>query len=53
MLLFKKLVGKTQIPKSQEYTNTFKQNLTSGNALERVQWVQAPADLWNITFCTR
>ena len=28
MLLCKKLVGKTQIPQSQEYTNTFKQNLT-------------------------
>ena len=25
---FKKLVDKTQIPKSKEYTNTFKQNLT-------------------------
>ena len=24
-----------------------------GNALERVQRVHAPADLWDITFCTR
>ena len=28
-------------------------NNVSGNALERVQRVQAPADLWDITFCTR
>jgi hypothetical protein len=27
--------------------------LHAGNALERVQRVQAPADLWDITFCTR
>ena len=27
--------------------------LMTGNALERVQRVQAPADLWDITFCTR
>jgi hypothetical protein len=25
----------------------------TGNALERVQWVHAPADLWDITICTR
>ena len=25
----------------------------TGNALERMQRVQAPADLWDITFCTR
>ena len=25
----------------------------SGNALERVQRVHEPADLWDITFCTR
>ena len=25
----------------------------AGNALARVQRVQAPADLWDITFCTR
>jgi hypothetical protein len=25
----------------------------SGNALARVQQVHAPADLWDITFCTR
>ena len=24
-----------------------------GNALARVQWVHAPAVLWDITFCTR
>ena len=24
-----------------------------GNALVRVQWVHEPADLWDITFCTR
>ena len=28
MLFFFKLVGKTKIPKSQKYTNAFKQNLT-------------------------
>ena len=26
---------------------------TSGNALERVQRVHEPADVWDITFCTR
>ena len=26
---------------------------TSGNALARVQQVNKPADLWDITFCTR
>ena len=26
--------------------------MTAGNALERVQRVHAPADLWDITFCT-
>ena len=26
---------------------------TAGNALARVQRVHAPADLWDITFCTR
>ena len=25
----------------------------TGNALARVQWVHEPADLWDITFCTR
>ena len=25
---------------------------STGNALERVQWVHEPADLWDITFCT-
>ena len=25
----------------------------SGNALERVHWVHEPADVWDITFCTR
>ena len=29
------------------------QNLQTGNALERVQRVHKPADLWDITFCTR
>ena len=28
-------------------------SMTSGNALERVQRVHEPADLWDITFCTR
>ena len=27
--------------------------LYTGNALARVQRVHAPADLWDITFCTR
>ena len=35
-----------------EKTCTMYYALLSGNALERVQWVHAPADLWDITFCT-
>ena len=30
----------------------FSSNL-AGNALERVQWVHEPTDLWDLTFCTR
>ena len=29
------------------------QDVEAGNALERVQRVHEPGDLWDITFCTR
>ena len=35
------------------YACTFSPNNLTGNALARVQRVHKPADLWDITFCTR
>ena len=36
-----------------QYMKSQAQNMGTGNAVERVQRVHEPADLWDITFCTR
>ena len=41
------------IVKVKEPQKNHKGNNHAGNALERVQRVHEPADLWDITFCTR
>ena len=43
-----------KLKKVKENLVKSKENLSkAGNALERVQRVHEPADLWDITFCTR
>jgi hypothetical protein len=41
------------IPKSFGRPVIISDSTKAGNALARVQRVHAPADLWDITFCTR
>ena len=45
---------KKGLSKKVKSTDTFPiYTICPGNALERVQRVQEPADVWDITFCTR
>ena len=41
------------INNSFEMSTAFRGDVSSGNALARVQRMHKPADLWDITFCTR
>ena len=50
--LMRKLLENSQMV-SIVHTVLQKSNLGTGNALERVHRVHKPADLWDITFCTR